>query len=86
MISLIGEGDLDGIVVLQALESVAGGTGTDLGGKPLKFTSTGGIEDVDLPVHITVAIPNKDGVKRCVIVRSLLGATQEGKDEECAFN
>lgn len=87
--SKIGEGDLDGMVVLQALEAVSSTdsslTGTKLGDKPIEFASTGGIDNVDLPVHITVAIPNDDGVKRCIIVRSLLGATQTGKDSECAF-
>ncbi|MEM9214544.1 MAG: type II secretion system protein [Cyanobacteria bacterium P01_F01_bin.150] len=85
--SKIGEGDLDGMVALEVLEST-----TDDDNNPqwtklensISFTSTGGIADVNLPIYINVRIPDKDGVKKCVIIRSLLGATRTGSNEECA--
>lgn len=88
----IGEGDLDGIVDLKVFENVTydadgNATGGDdiTGTKPITFTSTGGLEDLNLPVQVTISIPKDDGVKKCVAVRSLLGATQLGRDAECQF-
>ena len=77
----LGEGDLKpGMVDLSVKED----DGADL--DTMSFTSTGGLESVNLPVTITVAIPadSDSPVKKCVIVRSLLGATQTASGDDCA--
>lgn len=78
--SALGEGDLKpGTVALL----VKDGGDNDL--TEMSFESSGGLGAVNLPVTITVAVPaNVDNpAKRCVIVRSLLGATQKGTGAEC---
>lgn len=76
----LGEGDLKpGMVSLD----VKDGNDTEL--TEINFESTGGLSSVNLPVTITVEVPadSNNAVKKCVIVRSLLGATQKGSEEEC---
>lgn len=92
IVSSIGEGDLEGFAQLRVFENVTfDGNGDATGGdeitdQAISFTSTGGLEGVNLPVHITVAVPRDgEGAKKCIEIRSLLGATQTAKDAECAF-
>ncbi|MGK7890372.1 MAG: prepilin-type N-terminal cleavage/methylation domain-containing protein [Leptolyngbyaceae cyanobacterium] len=85
----LGEGDLkavalevldeDGTVILNTEND------TDITNvQSVTFESTGGLDDnLDLPVYITVGVPDLDGAKKCVIIRSLLGATQTARDGEC---
>ncbi|MEB3232331.1 MAG: prepilin-type N-terminal cleavage/methylation domain-containing protein [Leptolyngbyaceae bacterium] len=76
----LGEGDLNFI----ALEILDGSGTTVPTTTPVTFESTGSLNNAfDLPVYIRVGVPDMDGAKRCVIIRSLLGATQVGRDEEC---
>lgn len=76
----LGEGDLKENMVSLSVKS---GSGADV--DAISFMSTGGLEAVDLPVTITVSVPaNSDAAtKKCVIVRSLLGATQTANGDEC---
>lgn len=92
IVSKIGEGDLNGLAKLRVFENVTfdgngDATGGDeITGQAISFTSTGGLEDVNLPVHVTIAVPgNGEGAKKCIEIRSLLGATKSSRDAECAF-
>ncbi|NET49303.1 MAG: prepilin-type N-terminal cleavage/methylation domain-containing protein [Merismopedia sp. SIO2A8] len=76
--SNLGEGSFNpGAVQLSAVD------GNSDPVSEISFASTGGLNDVDLPIHITVAAPLEGGATKCVIIRSLLGATQIGSDGEC---
>lgn len=74
----LGEGSFEpGTVSLSAVD------GSLQPVSEISFASTGGLNDVSLPVHVTVSMTQSSSSKKCVIIRSLLGATQIGSDTEC---
>ena len=76
----LGEGDLKpGMVSLEVKD------GNEANLTEMSFESTGGLSSVNLPVTITIEVPadSNNAVKKCVIVRSLLGATQKASGDDC---
>jgi len=85
----LGEGDIeDGMLSLEVLQSDGTSILDGNGEFTITFSPNGGLDvenqALDLPITITVASGPNFEIERCLIVETLLGATRNGIDEECA--